>query len=105
MPFICPCCGYAGLTVRPYAELDDLTALQGLTPPYSRFLGAPSYDVCDCCGFEFGNDDEPGTGNAVSFERYRSDWQEEGCPWFAPERRPEGWCLADQLARAGIPAL
>jgi rubredoxin len=34
----------------------------------------PSYEVCPNCGFEFGNDDNPGTEAGVSFEQYRTEW-------------------------------
>jgi hypothetical protein len=79
----CPVCGHAGLTARPYERWpppDDAI----LTPPYEQALGAPSYEVCPRCGFEFGNDDNPGTAAPRSFEDYRSDWEAAGKPWFAP---------------------
>jgi hypothetical protein len=47
-----------------------------LTPPYEDVLGRPSYEVCPQCEFEFGNDDNPGTGHPVSFEEYRRAWTE-----------------------------
>ena len=37
---MCPVCGYIGLNEQPY---DD--------------NGCPSYEICSCCGFEFGFDD------------------------------------------------
>ena len=49
-----------------------------LTPAYDDVLGRPSYEVCPCCGFEFGNDDNPGTAAPVSFEQYRLQWEAEG---------------------------
>lgn len=54
-------------------------------PPYEEQLGTPSYEVCARCGFEFGNDDNPGTGKADSFESYRARWESDGCPLFSPE--------------------
>jgi hypothetical protein len=53
-----------------------------LTPPYEDQLGMPSYEVCPNCGFEFGNDDNPGTAQPESFENYRADWEAEGSPRF-----------------------
>jgi hypothetical protein len=38
----------------------------------------PSYEVCPNCGFEFGNDDNPGTAAPSSFEQYRVEWESEG---------------------------
>jgi len=53
-----------------------------LTPPYEELLGKPSYEVCPRCGFEFGNDDNPGTAAPMSFEQYREEWVAGGCQWF-----------------------
>jgi hypothetical protein len=74
----------------------------GLTPPYVQWLGKPSYEVCLCCGFEFGNDDEPGTAEPVSFETYLKDWIEGGAIWFDSKAKPSNWSLSVQLAAAGI---
>jgi hypothetical protein len=57
-----------------------------LIPPYAEQLGAPSYEVCPSCGFEFGNDDNPGTAPPSSFEEYRAAWETAGCPLFADGR-------------------
>ena len=53
-----------------------------ISPPYADFLGSPSYDVCLRCGFEFGNDDDPGVRPPLSFEAYRERWHAKGEPWF-----------------------
>jgi hypothetical protein len=38
-------------------------------------VGTPSYEVCPNCGFEFGNDDNPGgTAAPASFAEYRAEW-------------------------------
>jgi hypothetical protein len=89
--FACPVCGWEGLTTRPYASWDGGPLAPDLTPPYEDVLGTPSYEVCPCCGFEFGNDDNPGTADPISFERYRQQWLSEGAPWFDPSIRPVGW--------------
>jgi hypothetical protein len=80
--FECPVCSYFGLTVKPY-ELWPPPAEMKLAPPYEDFLGRASYEVCPRCGFEFGNDDNPGTGSPTSFEEYRAEWEARGAPWFA----------------------
>ena len=72
------------------------------SPPYETKYGQPSYDVCVCCGFEFGSDDNPGTSIASTFESYLVDWKHTGCPWFEPDRRPSGWDLDTQLRNADI---
>jgi len=83
-----PVCDYPGLTTAPYETWTPPEAVL-LEPPYSRQLGSPSYEVCPRCGYEFGNDDDPGTAAPVSFERYRLEWEGEGAPWFDERTRPE----------------
>jgi RNA polymerase subunit RPABC4/transcription elongation factor Spt4 len=73
----CPVCGSRELTSPPY-ETWPPPAGAVLSPPYAKQLGAPSYEVCPNCGFEFGNDDDPGTAPARTFEDYRVEWIAEG---------------------------
>lgn len=99
----CPCCGYYGLSVQAYANLPPPPWGDLGPPPYEQSYGLPSYDVCPCCGFEFGNDDNPGTAVGSSFAAYLRDWIAEGCQWFDPTQRAAGWLLDSQLSSAGIP--
>lgn len=101
--FMCPVCGYAHLAQRPYAKMRSFPPGETLEPPYSTFLGEPSYEVCACCGFEFGNDDEPGTGHAgASFAEYRTRWMKDGAQWFNPALKPAGWDVHHQLRAARL---
>jgi hypothetical protein len=77
----CPVCRSSELTQPPYATWPPPEGMV-LTPPYEDQLGMPSYEVCPNCGFEFGNDDNPGTTQPESFENYRADWEAEGSPRF-----------------------
>jgi len=79
--FQCPVCDYEHLKHPPYETWPPPPNL-ALSPPYEDLLGAPSYEVCPRCGFEFGNDDNPGTGEPESFEDYRREWESAGKPWF-----------------------
>lgn len=86
--YVCPVCGSAELERAPYATWpppDDLT----LIPPYEDQLGMPSYEVCPNCGFEFGNDDNPGTAPPSSFAEYLADWESDGRPRFDAPRPDE----------------
>lgn len=76
--FDCPVCAHAGLEVRPY-EVWPPPADMDLPPPYEDLLGRVSYEVCPRCGFEFGNDDNPGTGSPTPFDEYRAACR-PGCP-------------------------
>ena len=78
----CPVCGYAGLKSKPYEQWPPSPDIE-LVPPYEEVLGRPSYEICPRCGFEFGNDDNPGTAPPVSFEEYRREWEARGSPWFS----------------------
>jgi hypothetical protein len=49
-------------------------------------LGQASYEVCPCCGFEFGNDDNPGMAEPVSFDEYRAEWEAAGRQRFDARR-------------------
>ena len=77
MRYTCPVCGYS--------ELDE--------PPYDDQNNA-SYEVCSCCGFEFGFDDK---AKGVSFEDYRKKWINEGARWFLENKKPIDWDLKKQL--------
>ena len=68
----CPLCGY-GPWVTTYKSIDELRM---------------SYDICECCGGEFGNDDSV---------EYYDQWVNEGCKWFDEKFKPKGWDLKDQL--------
>lgn len=56
----------------------------------------PSWDICPCCGVEFGYED---TLESAAM-RFRRLWIERGAPWRDPSLRPQGWSLEDQLSRA-----
>lgn len=85
----CPVCEYAGLEAKPYATWPPPAELE-IEPPYEAWLGTPSYEVCARCGFEFGNDDNPGTAEGVSWAEYRQEWVADGRPIFDPSTaKPE----------------
>jgi hypothetical protein len=79
----CPVCGHDGL-----AE-----------PPRSR-SGAGSLEICVCCGFQFGvDDDDRGIDTATA----RARWIAGGAKWFSRGTPPpKGWDARRQLAAAGL---
>ncbi len=77
--YMCSVCGW-----------DRLTG-----PPYDR-NGNPSYEICCCCGFEFGFDD---LSNGLTFNSYRTAWIDRGMPWFNPSDKPPMWNAGVQLGR------
>lgn len=74
----CPVCGYDGLEEPAF---DD--------------VGAPSYDICDCCGTQFGYHDAK-----TPHEVLREKWIAKGMPWHSRVTSPPpGWDPIDQLRR------
>ena len=80
--FECPVCQFVGLRAKPYAVWPPPKSL-AISPPYEDWLGRPTYEVCPMCAFEFGNDDNPGTADPMSFAEYRAEWEERGRPVFS----------------------
>ena len=80
-PYRCPVCQEHSLGVKPYESWPPPPG-PTLAPPYVDLLGSASYEVCPSCGFEFGFDDNPGTGAGQSFEDYRREWEGQGRPRF-----------------------
>lgn len=81
--FACPVCEFVGLRRPPYAIWPPPEGL-AITPPYIDWLGEATYEVCVMCGFEFGNDDNPGTAEPMSFAEYREEWEAEGRQVLSP---------------------
>lgn len=68
---ICPVCGYDKLLEAPYDK-----------------LGNPSYEICPCCNFEYGFDDD---SEGYSFESYRTKWIDEGFKFSDETDQPKDW--------------
>jgi hypothetical protein len=74
MTYICPVCGF-----------------DGLEEPAVR------YNICDCCGTEFGNDDKE-----FSHAQLRSAWLHGGAHWFSTYSPPPVfWSPLQQLSNVG----
>ncbi len=72
----CPVCGYNGLH----------------EPAYDRH-GYASFEICPCCGIEFGYEDA-----RRSHESLRDKWIARGMPWWSDVRKPPaGWDPVQQL--------
>ena len=83
MKYKCPVCGYTGLSEAPY-----------------NTFGYGSYEICACCGFEFGVDDYPNKLDAM--EEWKKRWIENGYPWFSKSKHPPvNWDPAQQVSGTG----
>jgi hypothetical protein len=67
----CPLCGFG--PIGEYATVIELRS---------------SYDICSCCGCEYGYDD---------IEQHYEEWVKDGCEWFTPEDKPKSWSLDKQI--------
>ena len=77
----CPVCGYDRLPRAAYGE-----------------LGLASFQICPCCGVQFGLDD-----TMSSHDVLRQDWLRNGAPWYSDATLPpEAWNAEEQLRNAGL---
>ncbi len=67
--------------------------------PWGESCQTPDFDICECCGTEFGNANDDFLYEGII--EYRRQWLEKGAPWFGFEK-PEDWDIA--LSLAGLPA-
>jgi len=73
--FYCRICGYR-LGFEPWGD-------DGKTP---------TYEICPCCGVEFGNED----CTIKSIKEYRESWIKSGCKWFEQSKRATTWSWENQ---------
>jgi hypothetical protein len=80
MKYVCPVCGYDGLSDDPRPA-----------------AGGGSYEICPSCAFQFGvTDDDRG----YSFEKWREIWINGGMQWDKGQTPPPaGWDPIRQLSR------
>jgi hypothetical protein len=73
---MCPVCRYPDLDEAAY---DD--------------FGCSSYNICPCCGTEFGYDD-----SSLAHAKLREKWVAEGMQWWSMNKlRPDAWDPVAQL--------
>ena len=61
--------------------------------PWGENNDTPTYEICPCCGAEFGYDDY----TPQSIKAYREKWIRSGAKWFDSKMKPENWNLEGQL--------
>jgi hypothetical protein len=77
----CPVCGYPDLFEPAYDE-----------------HGYSSFEICPCCGIEFGYHD-----HTLTHRELRRRWIEAGMRcWSTSRLPPEGWNPIEQLRSAGM---
>lgn len=56
--------------------------------------GSPTFEICECCGFESGFDD---LSEGLTITEYRNKWISDGAQWLNSNLKPENWNIHDQL--------
>jgi|GEM_PF-1932010 len=55
--------------------------------------GDASFEICSCCGVEFGIQDT----HLMGVRPYRLDWLKRDELWFEPSKKPEQWDVFEQM--------
>jgi hypothetical protein len=61
--------------------------------PWGEDGNCPTYEICSCCGVEFGNEDY----TIEATKQYRAKWINKGMNWFEPSEKPENWDKDEQF--------
>ncbi|KAA5536816.1 hypothetical protein F0919_03860 [Taibaiella lutea] len=61
--------------------------------PWGEDGKSPTYEICPCCGVEFGNEDYI----LESVRSYRKKWLDNGTNWFINKAKPLNWTPEEQL--------
>lgn len=80
-PHLCRVCGY-------YSE----------EPPWGLTGDEPTFDICPCCGVEWGYED----ATQLAIERYRNAWLASGAQWYDPTIPSDDLSPSVRLARIGV---
>ena len=83
MKYTCPVCGWPELH-QPARDESNI----------------PSFEICPCCCFQPGYDDD---SQGLTYEQARARWIAGGMKWWsASQPAPVEWSGSRQLARAGL---
>jgi len=54
---------------------------------------SPTYEICPCCGVEFGNEDYTVESTII----YRKKWLNDNLNWYEKNSKPSDWNFENQL--------
>jgi len=66
--------------------------------PWGEDGETPTYEICDCCGVEFGYED----CTVESANIYSEKWIVKGCISFSPSKKPKDWNMQEQIKNIPI---
>ena len=61
--------------------------------PWGKDGTDPSFEICLCCGVEFGY----GDATLVAVKRTRGIWLASGTKWVYPKFKPQDWDVSQQM--------
>ena len=64
-----------------------------LEAPWGEDGKTPNFEICACCGVEFGYEDSTITG----IKSYRKNWLDAGATWEEENEKPDNWSIDAQL--------
>jgi hypothetical protein len=77
MKHTCLVCGFPGLLAAPRAK-----------------NGGGSFEICPCCGYQFGVSDDD---RHIAPAQWRAQWQRDGMKWASRQPTPKNWDAARQF--------
>ena len=66
--------------------------------PWGEDQKTPSFNICDCCGTEFGYDDV----TLQAIRKSRTRWLSQGAEWFNSKSKSQNWIIEKQLKQIPI---
>lgn len=64
-----------------------------LDPPWGEDGDSPNFDICDCCGVEFGY----GDCTLKAVRASREQWLKNGAIWKNSKYKPVDWIFEEQM--------
>lgn len=80
---------------RPCSTRCHVCGFDAGEPPWGESECDPTFNICECCGVEFGYEDHLMSGVL----RCRKRWIESGGIWFRPKAKPSNWDMAEQIKK------
>lgn len=64
-------------------------------PPWGEDGETPAFEICGCCGVDFGYQD----CTLETVKKFREEWLKKGGKWIAPDEKPANWSLEEQMKK------
>jgi hypothetical protein len=78
---------------EPYTSECRICGYSSITYPWGTDGASPSFEICPCCGVQFGKEDR----TLEAIKAYRAEWIRKGGRWFSKNEKPVEWDMDAQL--------